>query len=142
MWEKSAGEAHPSGPGSGCEDERCPQTAGDKVWYCVDCSCHFCESCWKFQPSHKTGKTARDGLSHEKINYYVAKRLEAILSPTNDHDEVRRLHEVDERSIWFGDSSKQTCTDWLHGTSLMLTQGGRRTRRTVPLLRILVHMSH
>jgi hypothetical protein len=103
MWEKSAGEAHPSGPGSGCEDERCPQTAGDKVWYCVDCSCHFCESCWKFQPSHKTGKTARDGLSHEKINYYVAKRLEAILSPTNDHDEVRRLHEVDERSIWFGE---------------------------------------
>jgi len=102
MFDRAGEESLPPSLGVGCEDERCPQKDGDSVWYCVDCSCHFCETCWGFQPPHRAGKTARDGLSHEKINYYIAKRLESILSPTNDQDEVRRLHETDEKSTWFG----------------------------------------
>jgi hypothetical protein len=85
-----------------CEDERCRQNAGDYVWYCVDCSCRFCESCWKFQPPHREGKYARDGKPHERIKYQVAKRLENILNPTNDREEVVKLHEADERCTWFG----------------------------------------
>ncbi|KAF2465829.1 FabD/lysophospholipase-like protein [Lindgomyces ingoldianus] len=92
----------PLSPGERCEDERCDRKSDDYIWYCVDCSCRFCESCWRFQPPHRKGKYARDGKPHEQIDYHIAKRLESILNPSNDREEVRKLHETDEKSTWFG----------------------------------------
>jgi hypothetical protein len=87
-------------PGPICEDRYCKSTLD--ISYCVDCSCHFCNSCWDKQPSHGEGKVARDRKPHEKIDYHIAKRLESILTPSNDREEILRMHEVDEISTWFG----------------------------------------
>jgi hypothetical protein len=106
-----------------CEDRRC-NTPDQKVYYCVDCSSRFCETCWTFQTPHQDGKLGRDGQPHEQTNYHVAKRLEKILHPPADEDELRQMHEEDQDSTWFGTSQISvanfdnvlTCIGWSRDT--------------------------
>lgn len=89
-----------------CEERRC-NPLGRADWYCVDCDAIFCESCWVATIAHRPtmvgrDRVGRDRMPHEKTNYYITQRFIDILHPPSSEDEIRRLHEEDEQSTWFG----------------------------------------
>ena len=73
----------------------------DKVWYCVDCACEFCEPCWQNFLAHRGGREGRDG-SHEKVEYHVYTKLKNILDPVYDGEKAEEVHEDDLATTWFG----------------------------------------
>lgn len=84
-----------------CEDPRCLRQTST-TWYCVDCACSLCEECWPFNLPHLGGRTGRDGLPHEQTTYQIYKKLEHILNPPTDAEELEELHHRDLDSTWFG----------------------------------------
>ena len=86
-----------------CEDRRCDRR-GDtsrKVWYCKACASCLCDVCWDLSPIH----SAPGALRHEKLEYrgyLLCNRLERILNPPTDQDELEKLHDEDINTTWFG----------------------------------------
>lgn len=85
-----------------CEGYQCTSPVLP-IWHCVDCSTSYCNRCWHRQGPHQQGKTGRDGLPHEKTDFGVLKRMRSILNPPESQDELKRLHEDDVDTIWFGE---------------------------------------
>jgi hypothetical protein len=54
------------------------------------------------QGPHRPKKRGPHGRPHEKVDLDVVRRLEGILTPSRDPDEIKRLHQEDERTKWFG----------------------------------------
>jgi hypothetical protein len=54
------------------------------------------------QGPHSQGKTGLDGLPHEKTDINIVNNLKAILDPPGDPEALRRLHQQDEATMWFG----------------------------------------
>ncbi|KAF2814425.1 uncharacterized protein BDZ99DRAFT_555088 [Mytilinidion resinicola] len=77
------------------------------VRYCVDCDSHTCGTCWNQIMVHKPGRTNRDGMPHEKIDYRVYDRLNRILHPRSD-EHFEQLHDVDRDTMWFGMTRDQS----------------------------------
>lgn len=84
-----------------CEDGRCSSLNGS-IWHCVDCDSNYCSECWGLQGSHKAGKFGRDGVPHEKTNVKVVSRLKSILQPPASADVIRKSHQEDQCTKWFG----------------------------------------
>lgn len=93
--------ARPAVP-EGCEDPRCttPQRA---VWFCVDCSVRYCDTCWSLCLAHQPGRTARDGIAHERTVFHEVERLREIMNPPSSQDKLSQMHESDEGTTWFGE---------------------------------------
>jgi hypothetical protein len=89
-------------PSEGCEEPRCT-TPHDEVWYCVDCSVRFCETCWKLCLQHQPGRTARDGIEHERTVYHEVERLRDIMNPPSSQERLLQMHGSDEDTTWFGE---------------------------------------
>lgn len=84
-----------------CEDESCPDTV-QRALYCVNCDCHFCDTCWDKQPAHKPHKRGLDGHAHERIDRLVVERYRNILEPSSSIHGQDALHKDDEDTTWFG----------------------------------------
>lgn len=84
-----------------CEDHRCA-TRQDKVYFCVDCSVRYCNTCWDLVLPHQPGRTARDGIEHERTDFHAVKRLQNIMNPPSSHHTLHQLHNSDEDTTWFG----------------------------------------
>ena len=84
-----------------CEDNSCPDEALP-TFYCAQCDCSFCDTCWDKQPAHKPKKRGSDGRAHERIDRLVVERYRNILEPTSDSQEQEYLHKDDEDTTWFG----------------------------------------
>ena len=89
-----------------CEDNLCPGEALP-TFYCAQCDCSFCDTCWDKQPAHKPKKRATDGQAHEKIDRLVVERYKNILAPTSDRKEQEDLHRDDADTTWFGVSRNE-----------------------------------
>ena len=79
-----------------CEDYSCTDKA-QPTYYCAQCDCSFCDTCWDKQPAHKPKKRGADGRAHEKIDRLVVERYRNILEPISDSQE-----QDDEDTTWFG----------------------------------------
>lgn len=84
-----------------CENDPCPDRSRC-TFYCVNCDCSFCDTCWDKQPPHKPNKRGSDGHAHEKIDRLVVKRYRDILEPPSSIDEQEALYKDDEDTTWFG----------------------------------------
>lgn len=84
-----------------CEHDSCPDK-GKLTFYCVNCDCSFCDTCWDKQPPHKPNKRGSDGHAHEKIDRLVVERYRNILEPPSSIDEQDALYKDDEDTTWFG----------------------------------------
>lgn len=90
-----------------CDEKRCNPRI-NAAWYCIDCDASFCEACWSETIAHRPREVGgavpvgRDGLPHEKTNYYTAQKFIKILSPPKTDEAIQVLHREDERSTWFG----------------------------------------
>lgn len=60
------------------------------------------------QGPHRPKKRGFSGRPHEKVELDVVRRLESILTPSQDPAEVQRLHQEDERTKWFGVARDET----------------------------------
>ncbi|KAF1847324.1 uncharacterized protein K460DRAFT_278260 [Cucurbitaria berberidis CBS 394.84] len=79
-----------------CEEHTSP------IWNCSYCGMNFCDPCWGKQGPHKRGRTAPDGLPHEKANPSIVRRFRDILTPPKEHLTQEALHREDEDTTWFG----------------------------------------
>lgn len=84
-----------------CEDDRC-KASTSTVWHCVDCDSNYCSDCWGYQGPHKAGKLGRDGVPHERTDVKVVSRLKKVLQPSESADAIRKAHEIDQSTKWFG----------------------------------------
>ncbi|KAF8847153.1 hypothetical protein BDZ45DRAFT_811773 [Acephala macrosclerotiorum] len=98
----SAPAARPQDTNSVCDFGYDVCTAGNKVWWCVDCNSRICDGCWPRVPGHRNGSTARDNQPHEKTDPHRHERLRKILNPPTTEEELDRLHEADVETTWFG----------------------------------------
>ena len=76
------------------------------TFYCAQCNCSFCGSCWDKQPPHKPHKRGSD--AHEKIDRLVFERYRNILEPSSLAQDKDELHKNDEDTTWFGVGRNQT----------------------------------
>lgn len=83
-------------PCEGCPGEALP------TFYCAQCDCNFCDTCWDHQPAHRPNKRGTDGQAHERIDRLVVERYRNILEPTSNSQEQEDLHKDDEDTTWFG----------------------------------------
>ena len=90
-----------------CEDDRC-KTPNSPIWHCVDCDSNYCSECWAYQGPHKAGKFGRDGEPHERMNVKVFSRLKKILQPLESPDLIKKSHETEQCTKWFGKYSAET----------------------------------
>ena len=84
-----------------CEGDSCPLDTLP-TFYCAQCDCSFCDTCWDKQPAHKPKKRATDGHAHEKIDRLVVERYRNILEPSSNTQGQESLHKDDEDTTWFG----------------------------------------
>ena len=87
-----------------CEDDRC-KAPNAPIWHCVDCDSNYCNECWAYQGPHKAGKLGRDGVPHEKTNVRVVSRLKKILQPPQSAEIMKKAHDADQYTKWFGKMS-------------------------------------
>lgn len=84
-----------------CEHDPCPDYS-KPTFYCVNCDCSFCDTCWDKQRPHKPNKRGSDGHAHEKIDRLVVERYRNILEPPSSIEEQDALYKDDEDTTWFG----------------------------------------
>lgn len=84
-----------------CEDDLC-HDKGQLTFYCVNCGCSFCDTCWDKQTAHKPKKRGFDGPAHEKIDRLVVERYRNIFEPSSSTDEQDALYKDEEDATWFG----------------------------------------
>ncbi|KAL1581611.1 hypothetical protein WHR41_09618, partial [Cladosporium halotolerans] len=84
-----------------CEGADC-MGSPSPLWYCAKCYCTYCDDCWKQQVPHRPGKGDRDRTPHEQVHPMVARKIGSVFDTTNASDVVKRLHEKDKTSKWFG----------------------------------------
>lgn len=85
-----------------CENDSC-NDKDQLTFYCVDCDCSFCNTCWDKQPAHKPKKRGLDGHAHKKINRLVEERYRNIFEPpSSSTDEQDALYKDEEDATWFG----------------------------------------
>lgn len=84
-----------------CEHDSCPDIS-QSTFYCVNCDCSFCDTCWDKQPPHKPNKRGSDGHAHERIDRLVVERYRNILEPPSSINEQDALYKDDEDTTWFG----------------------------------------
>lgn len=105
-----------------CEEPRCT-TRDDPVYFCVDCSVRFCNTCWDLVLQHQPGRTARDGIEHERTDFHAVKRLQDIMNPPSSHQTLVQMHNSDEETTWFGitrdANGRPFLEDWETFSSLM-----------------------
>ncbi|KAL1582024.1 hypothetical protein WHR41_09394 [Cladosporium halotolerans] len=87
-----------------CEDGRCitDDIQSITLWYCVRCDSTYCSNCWSLQGPHRPKKRGPEGLPHEKVDLSVVRRLRSILHPSTDPLDVRKSHQEDDWTKWFG----------------------------------------
>ena len=90
-----------------CESGHCG-TPDLPLWDCASCDSFYCATCWLLQGPHLKGKVGLDGLPHEKTDINVVNSLKAILEPPNNLAALRKLHEKDAATKWFGVESGDT----------------------------------
>lgn len=59
-----------------------------------------CSICWPKQTLHK--KKGRNQVTHKQVGINVIRRYHSSLNPSKSPDVLRRLHEDDEKTKWFG----------------------------------------
>lgn len=84
-----------------CEHDSC-HDKGQLTFYCVNCDCSFCDTCWDKQPAHKPKKRGFDGHAHEKIDRLVVERYRNIFEPPSSIDKQDALYKDEEDATWFG----------------------------------------
>lgn len=84
-----------------CEHDSC-HNKGQLTFYCVNCDCSFCDTCWDKQPAHKPKKRAFDGYAHEKVDRLVVERYRNIFEPPSSIDNQDALYKEEEDATWFG----------------------------------------
>lgn len=84
-----------------CEHDSCSDKR-QLTFYCVNCDCSFCDTCWDKQPPHKPNKRGSDGHAHEKLDRLVVERYRNILEPPSSTEEQDALYKDDEDTTWFG----------------------------------------
>lgn len=84
-----------------CEDDSCRDN-GRLTFYCENCDCNLCDTCWDKQTSHKPKKRGLVGHVHEKIDLLVVKRYWDIFEPPSSIDEQDALNKDEEDATWFG----------------------------------------
>lgn len=103
-WEPSGtnsrADSFPSVQGDdNCDDCHQPDV---ELSFCNDCDIYLCSKCWPKQPAHRTQRSARGGARHEKTNISLARKINNVLAPTSDPQELTQLHENDAQTAWFG----------------------------------------
>lgn len=84
-----------------CEHDSCPDNSR-LTFYCVNCDCSYCDTCWDKQRPHKPNKRGSDGHAHEKIDRLVVERYRNIFEPSASIDEQDAMYKDDEDTTWFG----------------------------------------
>ena len=85
-----------------CEEDSCSRDPRVPVWFCTDCDCTYCDSCWAKQVPHRPGKVGLSGFAHQKINHKTYERLKRASEGPKDRSEAARLHYKDAHTTWFG----------------------------------------
>jgi hypothetical protein len=71
--------------------------------FCNVCESIFCSPCWDVQVPHRAKRRGRaGGVRHEKTNIGLAIKINKALAPTNNEQELRKMHEDDVQTAWFG----------------------------------------
>lgn len=70
--------------------------------FCASCDSFYCSACWILQGPHRPGKVGLDGFPHEKTDQEVVRNLKAILEPPSSPETLRKLHQRDAATTWFG----------------------------------------
>ena len=84
-----------------CQVDSCP-IEGLPTFYCAQCDCSYCDTCWDKRPAHKKKKRGTHGHPHEKIDRLMVERYRNILEPSSNVQEQEGLHKDDEDTTWFG----------------------------------------
>lgn len=84
-----------------CEDDSC-RDKGQLTFYCENCYCSFCDTCWDKQTPHKPKKRGFVGHAHEKIDRLVVERYRGIFEPPSSTDEQDASNKNEEDATWFG----------------------------------------
>jgi hypothetical protein len=82
-------------------------TPETKPHFCASCDSFYCEFCWERLGPHRPGKLGLDGLPHERTDIEIVNNLKAILEPSNSLDTIRKLHQQDAATKWFGVSRSE-----------------------------------
>ncbi|OCK84171.1 hypothetical protein K432DRAFT_289452 [Lepidopterella palustris CBS 459.81] len=62
----------------------------------------MCTICWDRQIAHKKERFAPGKIPHEKTGYWIAKKVQAALSPPKDETVYQKLCLDDQSTAWFG----------------------------------------
>lgn len=85
-----------------CENDLC-HDKDQLTFYCADCDCSFCDTCWDKQPAHKPKKRGLNSHAHRKIDRLVDERYRIIFEPpSTSTDEQDALYKDEEDATWFG----------------------------------------
>ena len=85
-----------------CEHDLCEDKA-QLTFYCADCDCSFCDTCWDKQPAHKPRKRGLDRHAHKKIDRLVDERYRNIFEPPSSSiDAQEAVYKDEEDATWFG----------------------------------------
>lgn len=71
-------------------------------FFCNVCNMILCNGCWNSQLPHRQGTRTSDNVPHEKTNYEVAQKIQAVLDPSITNEQRKLLHQADENTTWFG----------------------------------------
>lgn len=75
---------------------------GDGLSFCNVCAIILCNACWDKVLPHRLRRRAPDDVPHEKTNYHIAEKIQAVLEPRITAEERQELHRKDENTTWFG----------------------------------------
>ena len=108
-----------------CEHDSC-HDKGQLTFYCVNCNCSFCDTCWDKQPAHKPKKRGFDGHAHEKIDRLVVERYRNIFEPPSSTDKQDTLYKDEEDATWFG-IGRNRAGDCVRGLRTIYGADGRES---------------
>ncbi|KAM0714524.1 hypothetical protein Q7P37_009820 [Cladosporium fusiforme] len=85
-----------------CEADNCEAPPKSQLWYCPGCSSTYCSGCWSAQTAHKRAKINGGPSMHDKVDIDIIRRYQSSLNPSRDIHVIRKLHEEDQKTQWFG----------------------------------------
>ena len=74
-----------------------------ELYLCMNCRTIECDICWAKTVEHQESGAGTPGIKHERVNAYIARRLEKIVNHAGfvDHDNISLQQHID--TTWFSE---------------------------------------
>jgi hypothetical protein len=89
--------------------ELCGRNGPDReYWYCHQCMTTFCDVDWEVQWLHDDSRLKPGQLPHERVNKRLELLIRSCVRPDWQKEDLRKVHEEDFRTTWFGVDEEST----------------------------------